>query len=90
MNRLELRKKLIAADVDERFFSLEGELRDECLILDRKSSNLWIVFYNERGLRTNEHFFDSEDDANAYMLTTLLRDPLVRRKETGKPLQKPT
>jgi hypothetical protein len=83
MNRLELSARLIANNVDARFFSVDGTSKDECLTLENKSPDTWVVYYSERGLRTGERFFASESEACEYILATLLRDPTVKKSALG-------
>jgi hypothetical protein len=80
MTRFELRQKLIVANVDPRFFSIDEVQKDESLVLQQQSADSWVVYYFERGLRTNELHFGSENGACEYMLTSLLRDPTVKKK----------
>jgi len=40
----------------------------------------WAVYYAERGLRTEERQFDTEDEACRFMLDRLLADPGNRRR----------
>lgn len=39
----------------------------------------WSVYYSERGLRTGEAVFDSENEACSHLLELLLRDLTTRR-----------
>ena len=80
MNRFELNDKLVANRIDERFYSLDGTLKDEALILEQKTENTWVVYYSERGLRTGESYFGSESEACEYFLGKLIRDPLVKKR----------
>lgn len=80
MNRFELSARLIANNVDARSFSIDGTVKDESLTLENRSPETWVVYYSERGLRTGERFFGSEREACEYMLTTLLRDPTVKKR----------
>jgi hypothetical protein len=77
MNRKSLRDKLDQENVSPDAYSLEGGLPLEqyCMSNDR---SLWCVYYSERGQRTGERCFDGEDEACAYMLDLLLRDPTTR------------
>ena len=75
-----LRRLLDAQDIDPRAYSLDGCAPSEAYVLERRSDG-WSVFYAERGLRTAEARFDSEDAACAHLLELLLRDPSTRRPE---------
>jgi hypothetical protein len=81
MNKFQLQSKLVANDIDPQCFSLDGTVKDECLILEEKNPTTWIVYYFERGLRTGEMYFGSESEACEYMWDHLSRDPTVKKKE---------
>ena len=77
MNREELRGQLDGAKINPETYDLDGKYCEECLRLERAIDG-WVVYYVERGLRTNEHHFNSEDEACKYMADRLLRDPTTR------------
>lgn len=67
MNKTELKEKLAAHGVGENYYSLEGALLPDRVVLYR-SYDKWIVFYfDERGKRNNEVEFESEEAANQYI-----------------------
>ena len=45
--------------------------------LDQVGSR-WSVYYSERGQRSGERIFDSEDEACRYLLNLLCNDPSTR------------
>lgn len=52
--------------------------RTECLCIEASGST-WRIYYAERGLRTGERFFDSEDEAASQFLEMVRADPTMRR-----------
>jgi len=80
MNILQLKEALEKADVDAYFASLEGEIRDECFILERPESGGWCVYYSERGQRTGEHWFINEDEACHFIFSRLSKDPNAKKR----------
>jgi hypothetical protein len=75
------REEFMAAVADEHIrpsaFSLGDSGQDECYILEGGSSN-WNVYYNERGLVTQQRYFGSEADALQHLIVTLKNDPSTR------------
>lgn len=80
MNVSELRDALRERNIDERFVSLDGVARDESLILERATGKGWCVYFSERGLRTGEHFFITEEEACKFIFDRLSRDPTVQKR----------
>ncbi len=81
MNREELRRILNAENISLTTYSLDGKYCEECLRLEKVVDG-WVVSYSERGLRTNERHFDSEEDACRYMSDRLLRGPTTRNEDS--------
>jgi len=79
MNRAALQARLDVEEVRSDAYDLDGGTGEECLRLE-VSGDGWVVYYAERGLRSNERWFTSEDEACAYVLGRLLRDPTTRRR----------
>jgi hypothetical protein len=79
MNRDTLRALLDAEGVAEDQYELDGGFCDECLCME-ELSDVWHVFYAERGLRSGEREFDTEDDACQFMAQRLLADPSTRKR----------
>jgi hypothetical protein len=74
MNRDDLREALQSKDVRPDAYDLDGRYCEECLGLEKVIDG-WVVYYSERGLRTSERHFNTEDEACRYMADHLLRDP---------------
>ena len=79
MNRTGLQALLQAENVAEDQYELDGQFCDECLCLEELNGS-WHVYYAERGLRSGERAFESEDDACQFMARRLLADPSTRRR----------
>ena len=80
MNTKELQEAAKAGNVDERFLSLHGEVKDESYVFEREEGKGWCVYYSERGQRSGERFFITEEEACAFIFDRLNRDPNVRRR----------
>jgi hypothetical protein len=78
MNAVELEERLWAARVRTDSYALDGEPKNEALILEPSLGNGWRIYYCERGVRTGEKAFAIEAEACDYFLERMLRDPLVR------------
>ena len=79
MNRETLKALLDNEDIDPNVYSLDGGMPYEAYVLERRSSD-WAVYYSERGLRSGEVVFETEDDACSHLLDLLLRDSATRRQ----------
>lgn len=77
MNRHALRDLLSAERVRPDSYSIDGELRDESMCLEPKAGG-WVVFYFERGLRSGERWFETENEACDFLAERLLADPSSR------------
>jgi len=73
MNLVELKDKLELLKVPAEYYSLEGGLVPDRLILDDISGKKWIVYYlSERGLRDREMSFFTEAEACNYIYENFL------------------
>lgn len=79
MNRTTMRVLLEAEGVAQDQYELDGGFCDECLCME-ELAGVWHVYYAERGLRSGERGFDSEDDACQFMAQRLLADPSTCRR----------
>ena len=67
MNRSQLKEKLDEISANPNFYSFDGKVIPDRLIL-APSGDDWIVFYmDERGGRHEEHRFTAESDACEYI-----------------------
>ena len=73
MTRDEFLQRASNLGIDPRSFSL-NEVTDEAYVMVHESHR-WTTFYSERGLRTGECHFRSEEDA---------LDDLFRRIRSGR------
>lgn len=80
MNVDALKDALRRANIDERFVSLDGDARAESLVLEHDSVMGWTVYFSERGQRTGQRTFRSEDQACQFILDKLSRDPTIKRQ----------
>lgn len=79
MDRGALRDLLDAEGIDPLAYDLEGREEDDVYVLG-SSEGGWTVYFSERGLRTAEVRFGTEDEACAHLLALLLRDRTTRRR----------
>lgn len=73
LNRNELKAILDDIGVPEYYYKIDLSSfgrTDERLCLERKDGK-WIVYFEERGNRTTEEFFETEDEACRYILKRL-------------------
>ena len=90
MNRTQLRKLLTQEQVDPAAYGLDGAQglpvaeREERYFLEEAPDG-WSVYYWDRGLRSGEQGFTSEDMACRYLLDLLLRDTTTRHSKPGSP-----
>ena len=80
MNIRELQEALDAAGVDRAAYDLQGGQPNEKYTIERGVGG-WFVYYSERGKRTDEAFFGSEDAATQYLFDWIMRDPSTRAKK---------
>jgi hypothetical protein len=83
MDRASLRDLLNRERIDPRAYGLDGSAglpvadREERYFMEETTSG-WSVYYWERGLRSGEQVFGSEDEACRHLLDLLLRDSTTR------------
>ena len=67
-----LEKKLKIAGIPDYIYNLTGQGKnDECLCLE-KIQDKWSVYYLERGIKTTNEIFDSENDACQFLYDQLM------------------
>jgi hypothetical protein len=80
-----LRQFLDREQIDLRSYGLDGpsglpiQDREERYFIEQAPSG-WSVYYWERGLRSGEQSFVTEDEACHHLLDLLLRDRTTRRR----------
>lgn len=79
MNRRELVEMARQAGIREDVFSLAGGLAPETYVLEVAEGG-WNVYYSERGDRTGNIFFATEDEACSHLFDLLIRDPTTRSR----------
>jgi hypothetical protein len=85
MDRSSLRQFLDREQIDPRSYGLEGasglpvQDREERYFIEQGPAG-WSVYYWERGLRSGEQSFDTEDEACHHLLDLLLRDRSTRMR----------
>ncbi len=72
MNIRELKKALKKAKIPTEFYNLNGKGRDDERICLIEEDEKWVVYYSERGVRTTERFFETEEAACKYIFETLM------------------
>ena len=76
MTREVLEKKLKIAGIPDYIYNLTGQGKnDECLCLE-KIQDKWSVYYLERGIKTTNEIFDSENDACQFLYDQLMSQGL--------------
>jgi hypothetical protein len=82
LDRDDLVVELDRLGIDRMAYSLDGGLPGEKYCLEDRRSE-WAVYYSERGLRTGERIFATEDAAARYLLGLLRHDPTARVERNG-------
>lgn len=80
MNRADVRRRAEAEGIRESAYSLEGGLPPERYVLALEEGG-WSVYYSERGTRTGERRFETEDEACSDLLLRLVADPTTRERQ---------
>ncbi|HYG17968.1 MAG TPA: hypothetical protein VD816_03530 [Ohtaekwangia sp.] len=63
----DLKEKLAELAVDPVYYSLDGKVMKDCMILGFEESR-WVVFYcDENGRPENRRLFHSQEDACRYL-----------------------
>lgn len=68
----ELRKELQKIGVPEYLYNLEETGRKDERFCLQKVDDKWNVYFSERGIKTTDEFFGSEDMACQFILKQLL------------------
>ena len=78
MNKADLQALLAERKILPRAYSLIGGLPSEQYVLEEQDGERWAVYYSERGERSGERVFETEDAACRYLLELLTNDPTTR------------
>ena len=74
---------LIKEGVRPRFFAINTVVADDAVVLYQEGPARWVVFYAERGVRSSERVYDSEDAAcQALIKKTLNMEKWMRERES--------
>lgn len=76
MDRRSLRVELERKRINPDAYCLDGAVRDNAYVL-KSSAGKWITFFSERGTRSSERLFDTEDEACRHLLSLVLRDHVL-------------
>lgn len=68
MNRIELKNILNNKNVPDYVYNLDEWGRDDERLCLKFDDGKWNVYYSERGVKTTNLFFDSEDEACKFIL----------------------
>lgn len=72
MKLKELKNIFIEYGVPKELYNLEGKGRKDERFCLEYTGDKWNVFYVERGCRTTDLFFDSEEEACLYLYKELI------------------
>jgi len=75
MHKRELIKHLKLLKVPQNYCSLNGIELPDRIMLSRESGKWLVYYFSERGERSNERYFSTEDEACQYIY-----DHLIERK----------
>ena len=73
VNRNALQALLRGEGVRPDAYVLDGTVRDEAMCMQPAEGG-WTIFYSERGQRTGERWFETEDEACDFLAQRLLAD----------------
>lgn len=71
ITRIDLEKKLHILEIPTDSYTIFGSPRDESLCI-QEAHNIFSVFYYERGTKSGERIFESENDACQYFLEQII------------------
>lgn len=80
MNREELKHKLDELSVYPGFYSLEGELLPDRIVLYHNYAKWEVFYFDERGNRDKEKVFPSESDACNYIYEYFKKQKEIEKK----------
>jgi hypothetical protein len=74
MTKAQLKEYLDRHGFNPQTYSLEPGVHADQYVLEENYGK-WPVYYSERGIRTGEKVFNNEEEACAYLLEILSKDP---------------
>jgi hypothetical protein len=77
VTREKLRAVLVAGGIRPDAYVLDGRPAEEAYVLEPVGTE-WAVYYAERGLRSGERRFTTEEEACRFLLAWVLEDPATR------------
>jgi hypothetical protein len=77
MKMAKLRERLRADGIRPDAYDLDNRSADEAYVLMHEH-NKWVVFYSERGLRSSERVFETEEEACRDLYDRIQNDPTTR------------
>lgn len=80
MNRQELKYNLDKLNVYPGFYSLNGELLPDRIVLYENYTKWEVFYFDERGNQTNKQFFLSESDACNYIYEQFKEQKYIEKK----------
>lgn len=72
MNKKELKIKLQQSGIDENLYNLDGKGRKDERFCIENTDGKWYVYFCERGVKTTNKIFDTENDACQFIFKQLL------------------
>ena len=76
---------LIREGVRPRFFAINTVVADDAVVLYQEGPARWVVFYTERGVRSSERVYDSEDAACQALIKKALNMEKWMRERESRP-----
>ena len=76
---------LIREGVRPRFFAINTVVADDAVVLYQEGPARWVVFYTERGGRSSERVYDSEDAACQALIKKALNMEKWMREHESRP-----
>ena len=80
MNRSDLKNRLNALNVYPGFYSLDGELLPDRIVLYQNYAKWEVFYFDERGNRDKEKIFFSESDACEYIYEYFKKQKEIENK----------
>lgn len=80
MNRSDLKNKLVELNVYPSFYSLDGDLLPDRIVLYQNYAKWEVFYFDERGNRDKEKVFFSENEACEYVYEYFKEQIEIERK----------